>query len=809
MAYMIHDNFIKMTRQESPEFNALMHILIPLNAYAEEGRKLLCLVNQIIDFYILRYIESIDDIKMPIVYFPLCEEWAQYLCEEFVSLKMSLLWGEGTRTGLQTSFKCRPYIHIPEGANKKEIEALTKQFRFRRDATKYLTEEILGYRSKENEKCFIYSRNISDEYHLTSKSKGHYHFSHDILGTSLSTEKSLILLGENEKDVYDSIEKNDGNVKIPNIFLFLQKDMDGRNTKLCMQMQRSTINEYNEDYNAGIQNVFSFAFSQKPYRLQRVYENKHILVERLQREKIAETRDFISFTKEEMDFLFGRQETHINIYELGCEGGSEQHQIKTAFDFMFQDMPHEVKLRNELAICFTEQSRARIKKEILEQNPDVNGEYTDYFLQLISDKYKNQLSSILLEWINFNQIAVVLDYNVEPYFKNQLEWFLKSECGATSVFFYTFKNFKTHKEGTTFLNSIQEKKILVLSMLNHCTGRNWAIYPNTFDQYYLNPGQSVLQVNNKIVFDPRFSWYQYRYVEQIKLLLNSDFRTKYVKNIICLPNKPENVGPEPKDDEDEQNVRGRQSGREQKKVSVSFGHRQHRTLVEDELVLCKYMDNVTILSISDILRDFDDPTVLEIQPLIDFHQPLEIFIDSEERKFGDGESFVRNNPKYGLTDEEKVSKREMWKILLEHQTNERGEYVIYDEIMRPLMPIFRVSFNRFKDWLKVTNTDILPRSRKVQERVLVGFLNIDPLYLRLLRHKKSINSTKTEDKNSIFRTFLTHCLLESDTQKAYNVLSNEVCDYLNIASGNDIKVIIDLIKDETLNLRPIKSIKYD
>ena len=125
------------------------------------------------------------------------------------------------------------------------------------------------------------------------------------------------------------------------------------------------------------------------------------------------------------------------------------------------------------------------------------------------------------------------------------------------------------------------------------------------------------------------------------------------------------------------------------------------------------------------------------------------------------------------------------------------------------MPIFRVSFNRFKDWLKVTNTDILPRSRKVQERVLVGFLNIDPLYLRLLRHKKSINSTKTEDKNSIFRTFLTHCLLESDTQKAYNVLSNEVCDYLNIASGNDIKVIIDLIKDETLNLRPIKSIKYD
>ena len=40
-------------------------------------------------------------------------------------------------------------------------------------------------------------------------------------------------------------------------------------------------------------------------------------------------------------------------------------------------------------------------------------------------------------------------------------------------------------------------------------------------------------------------------------------------------------------------------------------------------------------------------------------------------------------------------------------------------------------------------------------------------------------------------------------------LSNEVCDYLNIDSESDIKIIIDLIKDETLNFRPIKSINYD
>ena len=806
---MIHENFIKIVQKESHEFKALMNILVTLNAYAEVGRKLLCILNHIIDFYLLREIERDKDVKMPIVYFPLCEEWAQLLCEEFVALKMSLLWGYETRTELLTNYRCKPYIHLPEGVNKKEREALNKQFKFKRDVTKHITNEVLSYHTNVNEKCLLYSRNISDKFQCTTKSKGHYHFSHDIMGLSLSTDKSLVLLGENEKDVYDEIEKNDGKIKIPNIFLFLQKDMDGRNSQLCMQMQRSTINEYNEDYDAGIHNVIFFAFSQKPYRLQRVYENKCNLVERLQREKIAETRDFISFTKAEMDYIFSREVPCTNIYELDCNESSEQYEIKKAFDFMLQDISHEVKLRNELAICFTEQTCKKIKDEILEQNPEANNEYIEYFLQLLQNEYKNQLSVVLSKWINFCHIAVVLDYNVNLYYKNELELFLKSECGATIVSFYTFKNFKAHKEGNKFLNSIPESKILVLSMLNHCTGRNWAIYPNSFDQYHLNPGQSVLQINNKFVFDPRLSWYQYRYVEQLKLLLNSNFRTKYVKNNISLPSKPTNVGLEPKDDEDEQNIRNRQLDKEQNRVVVSYAPRQHRTFDEDELVLCKYQDNISICSISDIMRNFDDPADIEIQPLIDFHQPLEIIINDEERKIGDGEIIIRTNPKYCLNDEEKVSKREMWKIILEHRVKELGEKTVYNEIMKSLLPIERIQFGSFRRWLDPLETSILPRSRRMQKRVLEEYLQIEGLYTRMLRHRKSRISTNTEGKNSIFKTFLIHCLLESDTQKAFNGLSHEVRDYLNIENGNDIKVIIDLIKDEFLNFRRIKSLKYD
>lgn len=806
---MLHDNFIKTAKQESHEFKALLNILSSLNLHTKEGRKLLCVLNNIIDYYINREVEYSDDVKMPIVYFPLCEDWAQMLCEEFVALKMSLLWGKSTRTNILSSYKSKPFIYLPEKVNKKEREACSKHFRFKRDVAKYLTDDILDMPSNANEKCFFYSRTLSDEYKLSLKTKGHYHFIQDVVGDSFSTEKSLIILNGDEDEVYKKIEQNDGRFKIPHIFLFLQKNIDGRNIQLCMKMQRSTIKEYNEDYDAGIHNVIAFLFSQKPYRLQRIYENKHSLVERWQREKFAETRDFISFTKVEMDYLFERQEPCIDFYELGCEINAEEYQIKNTFDFMIQDIAHEVKLRNELAICFTDQSLSKIKEEILNLNSEVNEEYTDYFLQLIHNKYKTELTEILYNWIKFHEIAVVLDYNIDVYYKKQLKFFLQSKCGASSVNFYTFKNFKAHKDGLVFLNSIHEQKILVLSMLNHCTGRSWAIYPNSFDQYHLNPGQSVLQINNKIVFAPRYSWYSYRYEEQLRLLLNSNYRVRYVKNGIQLPDKPIKIGIEPKEDEDEQNVRDRQSGVEQNRVKVSFGPRQHKVLDEYDFVLCKYMDEISICTILDVLRDFEDPTVISIQPLTDFYQPLEDLLDNEERRAGEGELMIRNNPKYCLTDEEKLSSREMWKILLGHRVAQYGEQVVYNDIMKPLLPAERIQFISFKRWLDTSENSVLPRSRRMQKRVIEEYLQIEGLYTRMLRHRKSRISTNTEGKNIIFRTFLIHCLLETDMKKAYKELSNEVLDYLNIGSENDIKIILDLIKDGTINFRLIKSISYD
>ena len=136
-----------------------------------------------------------------------------------------------------------------------------------------------------------------------------------------------------------------------------------------------------------------------------------------------------------------------------------------------------------------------------------------------------------------------------------------------------------------------------------------------------------------------------------------------------------------------------------------------------------------------------------------------------------------------------------------------GEQIVYNEIMQPLLPMERIQFNSFRRWLDKAETAILPRSRRMQRRVIEEYLEIENIYTRMLRLRKSRISTNTEGENTIFRIFLTHCLLEQDFQKAYESLSNEVKDYLNIAGSEDIKTIIDLIKEEYINLRPVKSIE--
>lgn len=796
---MISENFIKKSCDESEEFKALLTILSRINNNVEKGRRFLCLVNHIIDFYIDR-----EDcaVKTPVVYFPLCEDWAQSLCEEFVTLKTSLLLGSLSRENIKRS--ARDFIDYGSKTKKAEKAFVKNQFDFKRDVMKKLIplmdQATLAEGQNQKERCLIYSRHITDSFFGNA-----YHFSKDVVGKDLSDSRSLILLGEDEETLYNTLAEQD--YKIPNMFLFPQISHDGRNIRMCMQFNRDTAEAYNSDLDVSIKNIFFFIFSRKPYRLHRIFETKLRFAELIISEQIQNTRDFISFTKEEADYLFSHIEENNQQLTLQLSDSAESMEFRNAFDIILDETGEELKLRNTLATCFTHGSFIRIFNDIVQTNPEINIDYIKYFLQLIYDTHTNnpKFQLELLEWINFDSVAVVLDYFIEDYYKDQLKNFLQQDCGAANITFHSYRDFKTTLVNNQYCNNICENKIIVLSVLNHCTGRHYAIYPNTFDQLKLNPGQRLIFINNDI-FKNNLEWYQYRYSEQLYLLLNSDFRRLYIGNSISRPARPSGPLGEPANDDYEVTYNNRTSGKAGCRIIINFVNHQSRTFNDDEMFIYKVYDDIGISSLSDIMRIYDDHSKLQLQPITDFYDALNTIVDKVSQSSGREEVIIRNDARYDLSEEERNSEREMWKILLEHKVYDGTTQEVYDKIMQPLDRNQRVQLNTFYNWLDRDNTSILPRSRRMQKRLLEEYLEIDPLYTKLLRHRKSRTCSTTEQKNLIYRSFLTSCFLDPKSIDSLECLSAEVRDYLDIRDPDDISAIIDLIKEETFELQQVEII---
>ena len=810
---MISDNFKRIVQQKTEDFSKLLSLM--QNNHKEKGEKLLCLLNHIIDFYIYQNEEDeeSDNVKMPIIHFPICEEWAQKLCEEFVALKMSVCFGNQTRHSVDEYMKANKYCVLPMGYGGKKAAPYQDRWRFYNGLSQFYNTAIL-LPSNNKEKCLIFSHYLYNNYAKYDSSDKFWYLK-EIIGDEKSITDASISLSflpyENTQNrdsnfdqfLYDALDSNDKGTLFPYLFLFLNKDMDGRNNPFCMSLQRETIKEYNEDFDAGIKKVFFIQFSSKPYRLQRIFETKHNLVERLQREKTSQTRDFISFTSEEMDFIFDR-ESHSTTAVISYEDNPSANEIKSIIDYIIQDYPHDTKLRNEMALCYSDRAQELFKQDMLEIDPDCAIENFTYFFGIMKYLLSSSAEVDILDFVKYQSVKVIVDYNVSAKFKHEFKDYLK-QLGAVSVTFGTFKDFKRQKNGRSYINNISEHRILVMSILNHRTGRNWSIYPNSFDEFFVTPNQSVLFVNNLFAFDPRYSWYKFRYNEQYKLLLNSNFRTKYVKSGFQYLTRPEIK--EPREDEDELTTRT-QSSASTPRYQISFvGTRLHKTVFESEPLICKNGEESSIFSADEILKIFDDPTTLEVMPIADLYDVLKEWAAGKSQKEIEGESLIRSNPKYGLSEEEKKSKVELWKIMLKHKVEREGIDHVYGEIMSPLLPYQRIKMLSFERWLDEDSDAILPRNRKMQKRVLEEYLGIDAFYTRIMRLRKSRTSNNTESENKILRTFIVQCILTSDFEGAYSGLSDEICDYLDITSDEDVRDYVVEILRPKIVFKKIKAIK--
>lgn len=169
---------------------------------------------------------------------------------------------------------------------------------------------------------------------------------------------------------------------------------------------------------------------------------------------------------------------------------------------------------------------------------------------------------------------------------------------------------------------------------------------------------------------------------------------------------------------------------------------------------------------------------------------------------------IRQDERYALTDDEVSSESELWEILLRRKVELRGADIVFAEVMEKIPYSEQIKRQSFERWYAQNNDMILPRSRRMQD-ALFQYLSIATPYDKIIRRKKAQKGTKTEQKNSMLRSFLCNNLFSDDYKQAFERLSDGMKDMFGIDNHDDLEALIDLLKKE-IDYTEIKNISiYD
>lgn len=85
----MNDNFKNIVNKGSELVDAIISLMV--HSQKSNARRLLLLLNEIIDFYLSR---KDEDIHFPIVHIPNCPDWAEYVFVEYLVLKLALSYND-------------------------------------------------------------------------------------------------------------------------------------------------------------------------------------------------------------------------------------------------------------------------------------------------------------------------------------------------------------------------------------------------------------------------------------------------------------------------------------------------------------------------------------------------------------------------------------------------------------------------------------------------------------------------------------------------------------------------------------------
>lgn len=769
------DSFQQLTSDERGLFPSICEMM--LHSQVESGRRFLCAMNNIVDYYSSSDAVSEGEVKNRIIYVPTCPEWARELLVRFLIHKYAFSTSDSFLNIAKQ--KISTPVILSDKVNKRDKDYIFGERKYYKKFIKLFEGKITTADIAQKSLFVIQEKDI-----ITRKQDKNpwldQLYTADIIN---GQGQVLITTSQSAHDIEELLRRNRNNIpKIENIFIFHSQNR-GKITYSFNSDQLQRLNQYG----LGIKNCFVFYISERPFRLYYSIDNiKYSLASHIFNREIKKYDDyegFVTFSPSELDWLFNRK--CANSYYII---DSPDREIFTAeIDSYLDELPHNYKIKNALSLAFSEESQKAFLSECeLETGANQLSfiyPFFNYYRQLWDNIIEHAIHSRIG---NYLRVAIVLPPGIDKVYKAEIKRRFAGNNRILSIVDYE-----------QLRNGIEDDLVVLFTF--RYTDQKYKTYPNSFDPLPLRNGQRGLTIINRLTHNRYYEWNKHFYDKAYNGLLYSDFR----KDVLgwSKRNLQRPILPEVYDDIDEAEADAREYMAE--KCTVFFEDKPIKRLSADR-VLYHDGNHYCICSLKEL--PFEEG--MEIQMLDEIVDQIK---DSLIRKTDSNlksEGIIRRDPVYRLTEEQIASDVELWKYLLKRKVDTDGLEATYNAIFPTVKEI---SIRGFEKWIDFDYPMILPRSRKSQNSLLsyLGF-GIRSPYHRVILTKKLLKNSNTRLLNSQIESLLQSILTTSSISKSkYNELleeHSEILTLLEINSASEVNTLVELLD---ISLKKVNNISYD
>lgn len=768
------EKYQNLINQERGMFADICDIM--LHSKVEEGRRFLCAMNNIVDYFNERKHDG--EINYQIIYVPTCPDWARELLVRFLIHKTAFA---NTQKFIDLARrKTSGSLNLPPGlsAKHKQYKEIIAERNYYKKVTGLLSDDLPN--SHDSKSLFV----VQEKDIITRKQDKNPWLEQLYTTDLLSNDDNAIVTTSLSAHEIEAVwrQNRDNIPTIDNLYIFHSQNR-GRLTNSFNIDQLHRLNQYG----SGIKNCYVFYITDRPFRLYYAKDNvKSSLASNLLNREIKRFDDFdgfITFTPDELELMFLRKSMRSQ-YVID----SAERDIFTAdIDSYLDEFSHNYSIKNALSLAFTPEAQKCFLKECeLEtgvSQPEIVMPFLNYYKQL----WEEEIAPRLLEQIeNYYTVAFVLPPGINKVYKTTIQKAFSSESRHVVI-----RDFNQFREG------LNEDFIVLFSF--RYTDDRYKTYPNSFDPLPLRDGQRGLTIINRLTHNRYYEWNKHFYEKDFNGLLFSAFRSEKVgwsKKILQRPIMPDIIN-----DIDEAEADAREYMAE--RCTIVFENGRAKRLAADR-VLYFSGGHYCISSLKELPFEED----MKIQLLDDLvGQIKENLINKTDNNLK-SEGYIRRDPSYGLTEEQINSNIELWKYLLKRKVEELGVETTYNTIFPNIKEI---SIRGFERWLDFDYPMILPRSRKSQNSLLtfLGFTIGSP-YHRVMLTKKLLKNSNTRLLNSQIESLLQAILtVSSVSDEYYEELFEEHSEILTLLEINSASAVNILIQLLDIDLKTVKSITYD